>query len=182
MCGILAMSATIGLPETSSPSATSSLDFAVLISTDSIILLRGTNSADLFGSSIPTKFRPGIGASILIVPVGADRAKAKSRSKEVIFESFVPRATSRAYWVTAGPKFTSTTFAVMPKDSRVFSTVSALPLISPLSAFPLSISLRRSKLGYFQTFSSPGILLTSFCSRVSGGAPELPAGFNGCCL
>ncbi len=168
--GILAILATIGLPETSSPKETSSLDLAVCISSDSIIFRKLTNSAERLGSSIPTRFLPGIGASILIVPVGAERARAKSRSSEVIFESFVPRATSSAYCVTAGPKFTSTTLAVIPKDSSVFSIMAALPLMSPLSALPLSTSLNISRLGYFQTFSSPGMLLTSFCSR---GSPDV---------
>ena len=55
----------------------------------------------------------------------------------IIFESFVPSATSIAYWVTAGPKLTSITLAVMPKDSRVCSITAALPLISPLSVISL---------------------------------------------
>ncbi|EKE12455.1 MAG: hypothetical protein ACD_13C00217G0001 [uncultured bacterium] len=169
-CGILAISATTGLPETSNPKATSNLDLAACISCDSIIFLRGTNSAERLGSSIPTKFLPGIGASILMVPVGADSAKAKSLSKEVILESLVPRATSMAYWVTAGPKFTSTTFAVIPNDSSVFSIVAALPLMSPRSACPPSESPKISISGYLQTVSSPGILLTSFCSKGSLGA------------
>ncbi|EKE13436.1 MAG: hypothetical protein ACD_13C00015G0001 [uncultured bacterium] len=164
----------MGLPDTSSPKETTSLDFALCISSDSKTFLSETNSAERLGNSIPTKLRPGIGASILIVPVGAERASAKSRSSDVIFESFVPSATSIAYCVTAGPKLTSTTLAVIPKDSSVFSIVAALPLMSPLSAFPPSTSPRRSIPGYLQTVSSPGTLLTSFCSKGSLGTDDTP--------
>ena len=159
--------ATIGLPDTSSPKETASLLFADFITSLSIIFLSDTNSGALFGSSIPTKLLPGIGASIRIVPVGAARESAKSRSNAVILDSFVPSATSMAYWVTAGPKFTSTTRAVIPKDSKVCSILAAFPLISPRSALPVALSEIRSKDGYFQTFSSPGTLLTNFCSKGS---------------
>ena len=71
------------------------------------------------GISTPTRARPGIGASIRIWPVGAARARARSFWRAVILDNLVPRAISRAYWVTAGPKFTSTTRALIPKDSRV---------------------------------------------------------------
>lgn len=74
-----------------------------------------TISKERLGISIPTKFLPGIGASILICPVGASVASARSFERAVIFETFVPRAISRAYWVTAGPKLISETLASMPK-------------------------------------------------------------------
>ena len=165
--GILPISVTIALPETSSPKETASLDLCSCMTFDSIIFFNPTISGLIFGNSIPTRALPGIGASILMVPVGAARARARSRSRAVILESLVPRATSKAYWVTAGPKLTSTTLAVMPKLSRVFSIVAAFPLISPRSALPVSISLKRSRGGYFQTLSWPGTLLTSFCSKAS---------------
>src|SRR3990172_11433958 len=103
---------------------------------DSRIFLKETNSGARLGSSIPTRERPGIGASIRIWPVGAARARARSLDKALILESFVPMATSRAYWVTAGPKFTSTTLAIIPKASRVFSIIAAFELTLPLSALP----------------------------------------------
>src|SRR3989337_2388453 len=162
MWGIRAKSATLALPETSSPRATAILLDVFFILSDCIIFFKGTNSGARLGSSIPTRERPGIGASILIVPVGAARAKAKSRSSAVIFESLVPRATSNAYWVTAGPILTSTTLAVIPNDSRVFSICAALSFMSPLSAFPVLVSENIVIGGYFQTLSSPGTLLTSF--------------------
>src|SRR5258706_14610829 len=112
------MSATTGLPETSKPKETANFDLCEDISSDANIFLKETNSADLFGSSIPTKERPGIGASILMVPFGAAKERAKSRSRPVILLSLVPSATSKAYWVTAGPKLTSTTLASIPKDSK----------------------------------------------------------------
>ena len=101
--GILPISVTIALPDTSRPKETASFEWLSRIASDSISLLKGTSSGLMLGSSIPTKFLPGIGASILIVPVGAERARARSLSRDVILESLVPRATSRAYWVTAGP-------------------------------------------------------------------------------
>src|SRR3989344_3201562 len=66
--GIRPISVTIGRPETSSPKETASFEGCSFISTDSIIFLKGTNSGARLGSSIPTRLRPGIGASILIVP------------------------------------------------------------------------------------------------------------------
>jgi len=109
-----------------------------------------------------------MGASILIVPVGAASDKARSLSRAVIFESFVPSATSKAYCVTAGPKFTSMTLAAMPKDSSVCSIVAALFLISPRSALPPLVSEKIVICGYFQTFSSPGILVIIFCVSGAG--------------
>ncbi len=82
---------------------------------DSSIVFKVTTSRLLFGISIPIKFRPGIGASILICPVGASVAKARSLAKDVILETLVPNAISKAYCVTAGPRLTSTTFAPIPK-------------------------------------------------------------------
>ena len=55
----------------------------------------------------------------------------------------------------------------MPKDSRVCSIIAAFPLISPLSALPGWVSLNKLRGGYFQTFSSPGTLLTSLGARGS---------------
>ena len=103
ICGILDKSATTALPETSSPRGTASFDFAFCSGADSSMVFKETISRDLFGISIPTRFLPGIGASILICPVGASVASARSFARAVIFESFVPRAISRAYWVTDGP-------------------------------------------------------------------------------
>ena len=42
------------------------------------------------GISIPTRFLPGIGASILIFPVGASVANAKFVERESILEILVP--------------------------------------------------------------------------------------------
>src|SRR3989338_5407730 len=96
-CGIFAILATTGFPDTSRPNETVSLDLLLFIMLDSSIVLRVTTSKLLFGISIPTRLRPGIGASILICPVGASVAKAKSLESDVIFETFVPRAISNAY-------------------------------------------------------------------------------------
>src|SRR3989344_2595677 len=95
--GILAIFATTGFPLTSNPNETVSFDLLLLITLDSSIVLRVTISKLLFGISIPTRFLPGIGASILICPVGASVLRAKSFASAVILDSFVPKATSKAY-------------------------------------------------------------------------------------
>ena len=133
-CGIFAISASTGSPATFSPSPTISLDFAFFIISLVKIVLMVTNSGDLFGISIPTSARPGIGASIRICPVGAANANAKSLDKAVILESFVPKEISNAYCVTAGPRLTSRTFALIPNDSSVRSIMLAFNFTSPRSA------------------------------------------------
>ncbi len=114
----------------------------------------GTTSSERLGTSIPTRARPGIGASTRIWPPGAARAIAMSLLKETILASLVPRATSKAYWVTDGPLLTSTTRAVIPKESRVFSIIWAFLLTSPRSALAPSLSSKISILGYCQTLFS----------------------------
>src|SRR3989344_5482098 len=101
--GILPISAITGSPDTSKPKATVNFDFAFCITSASSIRRIGTNSGVRLGISMPTSDRPGIGASILICPVGAANAKAKSFCRAVILDNLVPREISKAYWVTAGP-------------------------------------------------------------------------------
>src|SRR3989344_45606 len=165
--GIFAIFATTGAPLTSSPSETVSLDLLLVITSDESIVLSVTTSRLLFGISIPTKLLPGIGASILICPVGASVAKAKSLESDVIFETLVPNAISMAYWVTAGPRFTSTTFAPIPKLCRVFSITDATFFISPLSALCVDVSERRLSGGYSHTPLAASGLLTSLSESAS---------------
>ncbi len=62
----------------------------------------------------------------------------------------MPSAILMAYWVTAGPPFTSITLALMPNESRVLSMILAFSLRSPRSALvPLSPESKETE-GYFQ--------------------------------
>ena len=153
-CGIFAISPTSGFPDTSNPNATANLLFAFTNASERSIFLRVTNSRPRFGISSPTKSRPGIGASIRTCPVGAARARAKSLVREVIFETFVPSAILIEYWVTAGPGFTSTTFACIPKLSRVFSITFTFSFILPRSALSPGPSDNSDNVGNSHNFIS----------------------------
>jgi len=89
-CGILARLPNIALPDSPRPKATVSglSDFWNLSSANNVA--SPTVAFSLFGTSIPTNDRPGIGASILIVL--ADKAKASSFCSPTILESLTPWA------------------------------------------------------------------------------------------
>src|SRR5579884_2180980 len=140
----------IGLEAVSLPNATANLDLFLVISSDPITPLSVTISNEWFGTSIPTKDFPGIGASILTVPVLVAKAMAISCCRLAILVILVPAANSSAYWVTAGPPLTSATLAAIPNDSKVLSIVAALFLTSPRSAGAL-LSDKSPSAGYFQT-------------------------------
>src|SRR3989338_2728633 len=118
-----------------------------------------------------------MGASILICPVGAARARARSLERAVILESFVPRAISRAYWVTAGPKLTSTTRALMPKLSKVRSIISAFCFMSHRSAFCPGTEDKRESGGYSQTLSAVLRLVMTLMPRSAAPVSAVPLAF-----
>src|SRR3989344_8011642 len=124
--GILEIEAATGWPETSSPNGTSNGSLLEAKTGEESMVFSVTISGRLLGISIPTRLRPGIGASILTWPVEAAKARAKSLERAVIRDSLVPRVMSIAYWVTAGPKLTSATRALIPNESRGVSMVEAL--------------------------------------------------------
>ena len=76
--GILARSAITVVPETSSPKATANLDLLVRIDSSIRALFKDTISGLRLGISTPTSDFPGIGASILTLPVEVASASAKS--------------------------------------------------------------------------------------------------------
>ena len=96
-CGIFPKSSTTGRPETSNPKANPNFDFVFCILAEAKTDFSGTISGVIFGTSIPTKDLPGIGASIRTVPVGVASANAISFASDVILVSFVPKAISNAY-------------------------------------------------------------------------------------
>ena len=96
-CGILAKSAKNGLPITSFPIARTRGEGFFLNSGKASKFPVFTFALILFGTSIPTSDLPGIGASILIGWEAKD--KARSFAKDVIFESFIPSAGFKVYWV-----------------------------------------------------------------------------------
>ncbi len=81
-----------------------------------------------------------MGASTRIWPPGAAKAIAKSLLSDTILANLVPRATSRAYWVTEGLLLTSATRAVIPNESRVCSIIPAFLRTSPRSALVPGVS------------------------------------------
>ena len=94
----------------------------------------------VFGTSIPTRDLPGIGASIRIGC--AAKARARSLLRPTILESFTPSAGLRAYRVTEGPIETSSISTVMLKFCNVRLMMLAFAFISPVSALPRSFSRR----------------------------------------
>ena len=89
-CGILLISLTTGEPETSRPKETVSLLLLLFIESLLRIDLRVTREGARLGTSIPTRDLPGIGASILTVPVGEAKERARSFCKFLILAIFVP--------------------------------------------------------------------------------------------
>ncbi len=87
---------------------------------------------------MPTKGRPGIGASILI---GWEaKAKDKSLLKVVILDNLTPSAGFKVYWVTVGPVFTPDISTSISKFCKVLLIMVELILISPAEGMPLSDS------------------------------------------
>ena len=116
--GIVARSATILLPLISLPSPILIFNFEELNSSDCIISLSLIVETTSFGTSIPTRDFPGIGASILIPLVA--RANAISSERFKILLTLTPLSGSTSYLVTAGPFSTFLIVALTLKLSRVF--------------------------------------------------------------
>src|SRR3990167_5724108 len=76
--GILEISATIMFPETSKPRPTAIFCLFVRNTSLESVLFKVTISGEILGISIPTKDFPGIGASILTLPVVVANARARS--------------------------------------------------------------------------------------------------------
>jgi S-DNA-T family DNA segregation ATPase FtsK/SpoIIIE len=123
----------------------------------------------------PIPGRNLVGIEIPNRSLGASVASAKSFAREVIFETFVPRAISSAYCVTAGPRLTSATWASTPKLCNVFSISEAVLLISPRSAFAPGASLKSERAGYSQIPfpPSPSTFVISFAAIRSSGSSFL---------
>jgi len=89
--------------------------------------------ADLsLGTSMPTAFWPGIGASILIVC--APRSRAMLLSRAVILLNLTPDGGLSVYWVTRGPILASAISTSILKLASVSLIVLALASTSPGSA------------------------------------------------
>ena len=76
-----------------------------------------------FGTSTPTVFFPGIGATTRTA--GTRSAIARSSARLVTFESRNPASSSSSNCVITGPVSTSTTFTLRPNSPNVFSSVTA---------------------------------------------------------
>src|SRR3989344_8786258 len=122
--GILSKPANTGLPATSRPMDKGKKNLGFLYSSLSSISRKPTIETFLFGTSIPTRDFPGIGASILMG--WAARARDKSELRVVILESFTPTAGLIVNWVTVGPTETSPISTSMPKLPKVLLIILAL--------------------------------------------------------
>ncbi|MPM38049.1 hypothetical protein SDC9_84672 [bioreactor metagenome] len=116
--GIFVRFALCTTPEISRPNGTSnSLSVCFW---PSITSRKDTTLTSLFGTSMPMKDLPGIGASMRIS--FAAKAKARSSLRFTILLTFTPTAGWISYFVTAGPRFAFVTLASTPKLANVSSS------------------------------------------------------------
>ena len=136
-CGIDAKSAIIGFPEISFPRPIAILPLKLLISLDSRTSFKYIVSLVMFGISIPTSPRPGIGACILMLL--AFMASARSSDSAWNLFTFTPGAGSISYCVIMGPIFTFLTSAFTPNSANLSINISLIlfifSCISSLSSF-----------------------------------------------
>ena len=109
-----------GLPDTSLPRKIGICILLAFAPVSSITSRKRTICCDSLGTSIPTVFFPGIGATMRTL--GTRNAIATSSAKPDIFDSLKPASSSTSYWAITGPVSTSTTFTRNPKLANVFSS------------------------------------------------------------
>ena len=117
------MSTTIGLPATSLPRKIGIFIVRLFAGVSSITSRRRTICRVVLGTSMPTEFFPGIGATMRTL--GTRRAIARSSARFVIFASRRPASSSISYCEITGPVSTSTTFTLKPNSANVFSSTRA---------------------------------------------------------
>ena len=122
-CGMLAMSTTMGLPATSLPRKIGIFIERLFDCVSSITSRRRTICRVVFGTSMPTEFLPGIGATIRTL--GTRSAIARSSARLVILASRRPASSSISYCEITGPVSISTTFTLNPNSPKVFSSTFA---------------------------------------------------------
>ena len=135
-CGILARSATTGLPSRSRPSAIGSAARPRPQSADSISSRRVTIRAIGLGTSTPTAPLPGIGATRMD---GARMDIARSSASATMRPAFTPGAGTTSNWVTTGPVVRP---AIWPSTLNVLSVSSSDCPNRSSCASPASISSR----------------------------------------
>ena len=123
-CGRVVRSTVDARPETSFPKKIGIFILRQLLLSSSITSRRRTMPRCVLGTSIPTVFFPGIGATIRTL--GTLKAMAKSSARPVIFESLSPASSSTSYCAMTGPVSISTTRTLNPKSANVFSKIFAL--------------------------------------------------------
>jgi len=111
------------LPVMSLPTQIVRADLEVLNLEPSSMSLKPTNDLVLFGTSIPTAFLLGIGASMRTLV--AAKAMAKSRDRLLIFATLIPGAGRSSYLVTVGPQVMFITLASILKLLSVSSRIMA---------------------------------------------------------
>jgi len=104
----------------------------------------------LFGISIPIYEVPGIGASILIIPLLTFRATSISLLCLFTLFTATPAGIANAYLTTVGPIVIPTTFAGILKLLRTVSITLASFLYTSFGCSLFTGSCSPSILGYFQ--------------------------------
>ena len=123
-CGILAKSTTMGVPETSFPRKTGMFIFALWVSDSSITSRKRTTCRVSLGTSIPTVFFPGIGATIRTL--GTRNAMARSSESPVILLRRKPASSLISYCEITGPISICSTAILKPKSRNVRLKISDL--------------------------------------------------------
>ena len=127
-CGKLARSTVRDFPETSLPRNRGIFCFLICGPLSSITSRIRTICRCSFGTSMPTLFLPGIGATMRTL--GTRRAIAKSSARPVILLNRRPASSSISYCAMTGPVSISTTRTLKPKFLKVSSRTLAFRLTS----------------------------------------------------
>ena len=150
--------------------------------------LNRTFSFSWFGTSIPTVFFPGTGATMRML--SALRLRMMSLVSDVIVDTFSPGARLSSYIVMTGPVSISTTWASTLNSRRACSSTAAFSRTNAswLSANPCSASARKSQCGSVYSPNSfggggatcRGLIwfgsLTTIPGRCTGGSPSPGSG------
>ena len=120
---MLARSIVRGRPLTSLPRKTGNRFSSISRGLVSINSRNRTITRRSLGTSIPTVFFPGMGATTRTD--GTRRAIAKSSANRLTFESLKPASSSSSNWVITGPVSMATTRTLRPNSQKDCSSVIA---------------------------------------------------------
>ncbi len=145
--GIWVRSETIGSPLASLPRKRGMARLRVASGAVCISSLRRTFSFWALGTSMPTVFLPGTGATMRTLSARRDRMMSLERA--VMLETLMPGARASSYMVMTGPVSISTTWASILNSRMACSRTAAISRtnFSCDWANPCSASARQSQAG-----------------------------------